>query len=251
MVTTRAVGRKLRQHFGISAARMAVRIEHSWRLKIPLALILIALVGGMWWWGFDFGQFLSGFNRGEVAETRARLEAERDELKKDNVRLRARSAELESDLGVARGAQTTLSRQTLDLQNENTQIKEELAFLQQLFSDSGKQGAISIQRLSAERSSDDAYRYSLLIVRGGNPTDEFSGRLTMQANLVDKNGPMTIELPEGQPERASALQLKFKYYQRVEGTISVPPGSQLKSLQAKVLEQGQPNPKATRSLNLS
>jgi len=49
MVTTRAVGRKLRQTFGISAARMAVRIEHSWRLKIPLLLIVLALIGGMWW----------------------------------------------------------------------------------------------------------------------------------------------------------------------------------------------------------
>ena len=251
MVTMRAVGRKLRQTFGISAAKMAVRIEHSWRLKIPLVLMLVALIGGMWWWGFDFGRFLGGFNRSEVAETRAKLEAEVEELKRDNAQLRARSTELESDLGVARGAQTTLSRQTLDLQNENTQIKEELAFLQQLFSDSGKQGAISIQRLSAVRASDDAYRYSLLIVRGGKPTDEFSGRLTMQANLVDKNGPVTIELPEGQPEGSSALLLKFKYYQRVEGTISVPPGSQLKSLQAHVLEQGQASPKATRSLNLS
>jgi hypothetical protein len=251
MVTTRAVGRKLRQTFGISAAKMAVRIEHSWRLKIPLLLIVLALIGGMWWWGFDFGQILGGLNRSEVAQERARLQAERDQLKEDNARLRARTTELESDLGVARGAQSTLSRQTLDLQTENTQIKEELAFLQQLFSDSGKQGAISIQRLSAERASDESYHFSLLIVRGGKPTDEFSGRLSMQANLVDKNGPMTIELPEGQPENAAALQLKFKYYQRVEGTISVPPGSQLKSLEAKVLEPGQASPKATRNLILS
>jgi hypothetical protein len=250
MVTTRAVGRKLRQTFGISAAKMAVRIEHSWRLKIPLLLIVLALIGGMWWWGFDFGQILGGLNRSEVAQERARLQAERDQLKEDNARLRARTTELESDLGVARGAQSTLSRQTLDLQSENTQIKEELAFLQQLFSDSGKQGAISIQRLSAERASDASYRFRLLIVRG-KPTDEFSGRLSMQANLVDKNGPMTIELPEGQPENAAALQLKFKYYQRVEGTISVPPGSQLKSLEAKVLEPGQASPKATRNLILS
>ena len=251
MVTTRALARKLRQTFGISAARMAVRSEHTWRLKIPLVLVLVALIAGMWWWGFDFGRFLGGFNRGQVEETRARLAAEVEQLKQDNAQLRSRSAELESDLAVARGAQTTLSRQTLDLQSENTQIKEELAFLQQLFSDSGKQGTVSIQRLSAERASDDAYRYSLLIVRGGKPTDEFSGRLTMQANVVDKNGPMTIDLPDGQPESAAALQLKFKYYQRVEGTISVPPGSQLKSLQARVLETGQEGPKATRSLNLS
>ncbi|MGH8799670.1 MAG: hypothetical protein ACREX7_05440, partial [Casimicrobiaceae bacterium] len=127
MVTMRAIGRKLRKTFGISASRMAVRIEHSWRLKIPLALILVALIGGMWWWGFDFGRFLGGFNRGEVAETRARLEADLAQLKDENARLRARTTELESDLGVARGAQTTLSRQTLDLQSENTQMKEQLA----------------------------------------------------------------------------------------------------------------------------
>jgi len=45
--------------------------------------------------------------------------------------------------------------------------------------------------------------------------------------------------------------LKFKYYQRIEGTLRVPPGSQLRTLQAKVLEAGQVAPKATRSLNLT
>ena len=248
MVTTRTVGRKLRQTFGISATKMAVRIEHSWRLKIPLLMIVLALIGGMWWWGFDFGQFLGGFNRNEVAQERARLQAERDQLKEENTRLRARTTELESDLGMARGAQSRLSRQTLDLQSENTQIKEELAFLQQLFSDSGKQGAISIQRLSAERASDDSYRFSLLIVRGGKPTDEFSGRLSMQANLVDKNGPMTIELPEGQPENAAALQLKFKYYQRVEGIVAVPAGAAIRAVTVRAFESGQAAPRATGNL---
>src|SRR4029078_2497442 len=123
-----------------------------------------------------------------------------------------------------------------DMEVTTPRIREEFAFLQQLFSSGGKQGAISIQRLSAERASDDSYRFSLLIVRGGKSTDKFSARVSIQANLVDKSGPMTIELPEGQPENASALQLKFKYYQRVEGTISVPPGSQLKSIRAKALD---------------
>ncbi|HKW79825.1 MAG TPA: DUF6776 family protein [Casimicrobiaceae bacterium] len=251
MVTIRAVGRRLRKTFGVSASRMAVRIEHSWRLKVPLTLLVIALVAGMWWWGFDFGRLLDRPSRAEVEAAQTRLAAEVLQLKEDNSSLRARATALESDLAIARGAQGTLSKQTLDLQSENTQMKEELAFLQQLFSDSGKPGTISIQRLSAERASDDAYRYSLLIVRGGKPSDEFSGQLTVEANLVDKNGPMTIELPGDQPEHASELQLKFKYYQRVEGTISVPPGSELKSLQAKVIEQGQASPKATRSLNIS
>jgi hypothetical protein len=245
------LGRKLRQTFGISAPRMAVRTHLSWRWKMPAMLALFVLVVGMWWWGFDFGQFLSGFNRGEIAEKQARLETEVAQFKDENAKLRARAAQLESDLNITRGAQTTLSRQSLELQSENTQIKEELAFLQKLFSDTGKQGTISIQRLSAERERDDAYRYSLLVVRGGNPSDEFAGQLTLQAGLLMGGHLATVALPDDQPDASATLKLKFKYYQRIEGTIRVPPGSQLKTLQARVLELVQTSPRATKSLNIS
>ena len=248
--TLRTLGRRLRQTFGISAPRMAVRTHLSWRWRLPALLGLVALIAGMWWWGFDFGQFLGGLNRGAVAEKQARLEAEASVARSENEQLRARLAELESDLNVTRGAQATLSRQTLDLQNENTQMKEELAFLRTLFSDTGKPGTVTIQRLTAERDRDDVYRFSMLVVRGGSPADEFSGQLTLLANLAAGGHSSMLTLPDDQPDTAGALRLKFKYYQRVEGTFRVPPGSQLKSLQARVVEPGQATPKATRTLKL-
>ena len=247
----RGLGRKLRQTFGISAPRMAVRTHLSWRWKIPALLALLVLIVGMWWWGFDFGQFLGGFDRGRVAEKQGKLESEVALFKDENGKLRARAAQLEMDLNITRGAQATLSKQSLELQAENTQIKEELAFLQKLFSDTGKQGTISIQRLSAERERDDAYHYSLLVVRGGNPSGEFAGQLTLHAGLLSGGRLATVALPDDQPDASATLKLKFKYYQRIEGTIRVPPGSQLKTLQARVLEVGQTSPRATRSLNIS
>jgi hypothetical protein len=247
----RALGRRLRQTFGISAPRMAVRTHLSWRWRLPALLALVALIAGMWWWGFDFGQILGGFNRSRTAEKQVQLETEMAALRDENARLRAKSTELESDLNVARGAQATLSRQALELQAENTQIKEELAFLQKFFGDTGKQGAISIQSLAAERAGDDAYHFSLLVVRGGNPTDEFSGHLSLQASIVAGGRTSTLSLPDDQPDTAAALKLRFKYYQRIEGMFHVPAGAQLRHLQAKVMEPGQGNPKATRSLTIS
>ena len=97
--TLRALGRRLRQTFGISAPRMAVRTRLSWRWRAFALLGGLALIAGMWWWGFDFGQFLGGFNRSAVAEKQARLEADAAVLKDENIRLRARLAELESDSG--------------------------------------------------------------------------------------------------------------------------------------------------------
>ena len=247
----RTLGRRMRQTFGISAPRMAVRTHLSWRWRLPALLGLVAIVAGMWWWGFDLGQFLGGFDRRAVAHKQARLEADTAVLTEETARLRARLAELESDLNFARGAQTTLSRQALELQNKNTQMKEELAFLRTLFSDAGKPGTFTIQRFSAEKDRDNSYHFSMLVVRGGNPRDEFSGELTLVASVAAGGHSSTLMLPDDQPDTAAALKLKFKYYQRVEGTFRVPPGGQLRSLQARVLERGEAAPKATKSLNLS
>lgn len=249
--TIRSLGRRLRQTFGISAKRMAVRTHLSWRWKLPALLMLLTVIAGMWWWGFDFGQFLGGFNRGAVAEKQARLEADMSTTADENARLRSKAAELESDLNVTRGALSTLSKQALDLENENTQMKEELAFLRTLFSESGKAGTVSIQRLAAEREGDNAYHFSMLVVRGGKPAEDFTGQLSLLANVLVGGHASTLTLPDDQPDTASALQLQFKYYQRIEGTLRVPPGGQLKSLQVRVLEPGQSAPKATRSLNLT
>jgi hypothetical protein len=247
----RTIGRRVRQTFGISAPRMAVRTHLSWRWRVPTLLAIGALTAGMWWWGFDFGQFLGGFERRAVAERQARSDAESTALQQENALLRARLGELESDLNVTRGVQATLSRQALDLQSENTQMKEELAFLRKLFSDAGKPGTFTIQRFSAEKDRDNFYRFSMLVVRGGNPSDEFSGQLTLSANIAAGEHSLTLTLPDDQPDTAAALKLKFKYYQRVEGTFRIPVGGQLRSIQARVIEPGQAAPKATRSLNLS
>jgi uncharacterized protein DUF6776 len=247
----RTLVRRVRQTFGISAPRMAVRTHLSWRWRLPALLGVIALTAGMWWWGFDFGQFLSGFDRGAVVEKQQQTEARASAIREENARLRARLVELESDLNVTRGAQATLTRQTLELTSENTLMKEELAFLRKLFSDTGKPGTLSIQRLSAEKDRDNLYRFSMLVVRGGNPDDEFTGQLTLSANVAAGGHSVTLTLPEDQPDTAASLALRFKYYQRVEGTFRIPVGGQLKSLQARVFEGGQTAPKATRSLNLS
>jgi len=249
--TMRAIGRRVRQTFGISAPRMAVRTQLSWRWKAPALIALLLIPAGMWWWGFDFGQFLSGFNRGAVEQRQEKLEAEAATASQENAKLRARAAELESDLNVTRGAQATLSKQALDLQNENSQMKEELAFLRTLFSESGKPGAFAIQRLAAERERDGLYHFSMLVVRGGKPIDDFNGQLSLSASVVVAGHTSMLILPDDQPETAPSLKLQFKYYQRIEGSFRVPPGAQVKSLQARVLEAGQTAPKATRSLNLS
>ena len=246
--------RRVRQHFGISAPKMAVRTHLPWWGRTALVASLLAVIGGMWWWGFDFGQIFGGFNRKEVEARLVALEAEGAKLRTEGALLRARNTALESELAMTRGAQEALSRQATELSGENAQLKDELAFLQKLLSDSSKTAGLQIQRLAAEPDGDDAWRYSLLVVRGGNPKDEFVGHVAVHATLAPADGgtgpARTVVLPEDDPAAASALALKFKYYQRLEGRIRVPAGSRVTAIAVRAYEAGQGNPRATRTLTL-
>ncbi len=242
--------RRLRQQFSIDAPRMAVRSHLPWPWRAVIGVALVGVVGGMWWWGFDFGQIFSGFNRKEVETRIAALETEVASLRADAAALRTRNSQLESEGAMARGAEATLTKQAQELQNENAQLKEELVFLQQLVADTSRQVGLSFQRIDVERERANAYRYRLLVVRGGKPKDEFDGSVTLQVTLQPEAGagrPAVLSLPEEQPRTAASLRLKFKYYQRLEGTFDVPEGTLVRSVVARAYEAGQATPRATRN----
>ena len=237
---------------------MAVRTHLGWPWRAAVVLALVLLVAGMWWWGFDFGQIFGGFNRKAVESQLATAEADATRYQQESAALRQANSGLETELAMTRGAQAALTKQVAELAQENQQVKEELAFLQKVVADSSKQVGLAIPRLSVERSeSDDAWHYSVLVVRGGTPRDDFEGHLALAAVLsppADGSFPgrqTTLTLPDDVPGSAPALKLRFKYYQRVEGVLQVPKGTQVRSLTVRAYESGASAPRATRTLALS
>jgi len=233
---------------------MAVRTHLPWWGRGVVALSLVAIIAGMWWWGFDFGQIFGGFNRKEVETRLETLETEATKYRNEAAELRARNARLESELAMTRGRQDALSKQATDLSGENAQIKEELAFLQKLVSDSSKTVGLQIQRLEVEPDGDHMWRYSVLIVRGGSPKDEFVGNVVLRATLAGvppaESAAQAVQIPDDDPGASPALRLKFKYYQRVEGRFRVPHGSRVTAVAIRAYESGQAAPRATRTLSL-
>lgn len=242
---------KIRRYFGASAPKLTVKTQMPWPWRVFTLATAALLVAGLVWWGFDAGRLLAGFNRSEAEELRSKLEGELTLLQQEVIHLRASNAKLESELKVSLGTQDTLSKQALALQAENSQLKEELVFLQKLFAGSNKEGSLSIQRLQVDRETDDRYRYRLLIVQGGTKGQLFDGHVQLQVSLLHEGRKLMLSLPDDQPHTAVALKAHFTYYQRVEGVFTVPSGSLVKSVQARLLENGSSVAKTTQTINLS
>jgi hypothetical protein len=246
--------RALSRQFSISAPRMAVRTNLAWPWKVLALLAFALVVAGMWWWGFDFGQLLGGFNRREVEHRIAALEADTAAAQREGAALRTQNSELQSELAMMRGAQTQFSKQQLEMLQENARLKDELAFFQQFFADTARTPGVAVQRLTVDGADGPVVRYSVLLVRGGTTTADFEGMLALQADLVASPdsgaAPMTLALPADAPETTAPLALKFKYYQRVEGTFAIPPAYAVRTLTARVYENGVASPRHTRTLTL-
>ena len=247
--------RRLARHFSISAPRMAVRTHLGWPWKAALAIGLVLLVGGMWWLGFDFGQILGGFNRKEIDQRIATLAADTATAQHEATGLRARNSELESELAMSRGLQDSLKKQREEAAQENAQLKEELAFLQGFFADSSKPG-VTIPRLSADTNARrtgalqcarGAGRQRQVRLRGA-PHDR--GRPRARRRGPPGSRTLTVALPDDDPEAAAPLKLRFKYYQRIEGSFRIPTGYAVRTVTVRAYESGTAGVRATRTLTL-
>src|SRR5262249_43758663 len=158
------------------------------------------------------------------------------------------------ELAMNRGAQAATAKEMTGVAAENAQLKEEAAFLRQLVADANQKPGVSIPRLAFDQQGDSVWRFSMLVVRGGNPRDEFGGRLVLEATLqsADPAASTTLlSLPDDEPQTAPLLKLAFKVYQRVEGTFRVPAGTRVVALDAHVFESGVASARASRLASAS
>lgn len=242
--------KQLRKHFGVAAPKLSVKTHVAWPWRALTIGCIVAIVGWMVWTGFDAGRLLGGFYKSEAEERRFALEAQVTTLEADNRQLLSKLTRLESEAQMNKGAQDSLARQALTLQTENTQLKEELTFLQQLVAGTGKEGAISVQRATVERDGPERVRVRMLVVQGGARGDPFNGQLTVALEMQQDGKRIHLNVPDDQPETGMALRLGFKYYQRIDVAVRVAPGATVRTLQARVFQQGNAQPRATQTINL-
>jgi hypothetical protein len=241
--------KRIRGRFGISAPKMTVRTHLAWHwrwLGMVAALALSLVIAA---WLYDAGRRFAGFDRSETEQELSQLRASVARLEQEAQRLRAIADASGSRLKIEQSAQAQLSAQLKSLEIQNTRLKEDLAFFENLTTAGDK---LSIHRLKVEPDAlPGEYRYRLLVLQGGRRDREFRGSLQLVISLQENGRNDMIVVPDQASANDSAYKLGFKYFQRVEGTFRVPPNARVLTVQARVLEQGSDQARVSQSFSLS
>jgi hypothetical protein len=239
--------KSLKRKSGISVSRVAVRPQTPPYVRWVVVAVLTLLALALSWAMYDAGRN-AGFDKNDVTHELDRLSRLNADLQRDNDELHVRVAGLDRQLQMDLVAREDISKQVKTLEHENTRLKEDLAFFQNLGSAPGKNEPISIGRLKLERGNfPGEYRYSLLLVQGKQRPGDFHGTLEFTVNFQQNGEKMAMPLADS----TSKTEISFKFYQRVENVFRMPPDAIVESMEVKVFEKGVAQPKLVQTVNLS
>jgi hypothetical protein len=123
-------------------------------------------------------------------------------------------------------------------------LREDLAFFESLLpaAAGAPKGTGLVIRSFRVQAADDAanvMRYRLLVQQQGKPERDFVGAVQMTVSFLQGGRPFTLTVPAPSAPDDPALGLSFRHYQRVEGLFTLPAGAVARSVQVRIVANGE------------
>jgi hypothetical protein len=239
--------RTSRQRMPASIPEFTIQEKKSWPFRL-VQFVSIAALGAAAMSFYDFAQSIVVPEPHNAKEQLARYKEQVEKLALERDQFSSTVNAAESKLNIERSAQKQLAAQVKVLESENMRLKEDLAFFDSLLPNATGAAGIAIRRLKIDQITPNQLRYRLLIMQGGKGEQLFVGSLQLAVTTVQGGKSVMINFPEATVLEQEKFKLSFRYYQRVEGLLTLPEGTTIKLVQARVLEKGQV--RAQQSANL-
>lgn len=224
--------KKFRRHFGITASRVVVRGHLPWHwlvLSALVAVFLVVLIVSLVLQGNEAGAMGQ-----EVEKLGRQLQVQRQELDL----LRSTAGTGQNAVSIERAAQQQLLLKLEDLERENAALKEDLLVFERLIPVEGEEAVVRIEGFQVIRGLGTKYRYRLLLAfQPAKKSPEFRGQLQLAISFLLAGKEQQLLFPDKGAEVAG-YQIEVKRFLRREGFFELPPGAELKAVEARVLQGG-------------
>jgi hypothetical protein len=240
----------LLRKLSVSSPEVTVQSLLPRPLRLLVVFVLLSMTTAAGVALYEYGRSLGGPDRRELAAEVERLKSQLREAEAERNQFIATISALETQMKVDRAAQEQLLKQANELNAESNRLREDLAFFESLLPTKANASGIVIRSFRMQPDgAPEAMRYRLLVQQAGKPERDFVGSVQMQVNLVREGRILALQVPDpAVPESRRALELSFRHYQRVEGSITLPEGATARSVVVRIVAAGQTHAQQTFQL---
>jgi hypothetical protein len=191
-----------------------LRRRTRWAL-IALAALWIGSVGLAWW--------------GSARSPRlASLTAENERLREQTKLLddlRQRTITLKRSDDISRAANQELQTSLAERDEEVSALRADVAFYERLVGTSGQRRGLSVHSVKMQQDANGSWHYDATLTQNLNRGKISQGDLTLQIEGAKAGKLQTLlwndllQKPDATPQ-----PFEFRYFQKVEGSVMLPPG---------------------------
>jgi len=173
-------------------------------------------------------------------------------LEKQAAALRSEVAVLERQLQIERATYGDLVRQMKAISEENARLREDVALVQAIAGTNNQLQGLKLSSAQVQPiGGPGEYSYRIVLLQTGARLKPFQGSYQLVVNLAENGTRRGLVLPPSEARNEAAYQLQFRVHQRVEGTFKIDPNAVVRSVQVRVYEHGQTQPKLMQTVTLS
>ncbi|MBK8161729.1 MAG: hypothetical protein IPK65_00835 [Gammaproteobacteria bacterium] len=203
------------------------------RRALYLLLSVAVLAGG--WVLFDYGRARAGFDAHAAREARDALAQRVLELEAENKRLSGQNAVIEQAQQIDRRAYEEVDLSLAALQDELLELKQEAAFYRRLVNTSDGEKGLQIESFKLQRDGEPPiFRYRLVLTHYASPPGIVQGEVRMTLNGMRNGTQAELSHQELFSGDKSALTFRFRHFQELDGSLSLPAGFIPTRLQLRV-----------------
>jgi hypothetical protein len=172
------------------------------------------------------------FLSGELVAIKERLE-----------RVSAREHVLEREAAVLRRANQLLQESESNRQSELNRLKSELDFYRRLAGIGGAQPGLDVYRTELARTdSDRVFRFELTLTQNIRRASVISGQATIDIEGIMKDRAVRLSWPDLNDGSTPQPAFRFRYFQQLEGYLTLPEGFSPTRLLVTLAAEGRQNP---------
>jgi len=192
------------------------------------AVVIIVLILG--YLGSCYGTYYYGHERSGIDSHALQLEYEKmlqqvTETSQDNDKLREEVAALQQAASIDKRAYNSVDGSLKSLQKEVLELKQQVAFYRGIVSPTQGAAGLNITSFKLNKLGMDAgYHFKLVLTQVKQNNRTIQGKASILIDGLDNGRPMQLDIANLTGKSKPDLQLRFKYFQTIEGDMVLPDG---------------------------
>lgn len=212
---------------------------------------LIALaVGACGYLLYEYGRFSSGYDNSSTEREMESLQSRLEDQELEIAHLAKQNEILAQGKEIDRLAYTEIDQTLTDLQKENMELKEEIAFYRGIVGTAEEVRGLQIRNFKLIKNDIPRnYRYRLILTQLIRGNRFVSGHVILAVSGVHNGIEKSLSQQEFVREDEDDMKFHFKYFQELQGEIVLPDGFVPLKITLSIIPQDNPRKTIEQTFN--